>query len=229
MSESENTKKVPASGEQYLKALFVAADWIPAEYRELATGLSQAALRELYMCACDEVPYETAKAALEKKNQEQALHLVRLKKIEDEALSDSSQNLSELIKRTEGFEEQMRMISETVSQIALQGATLQDAFESEQEALPKEEEEKATSTAEKVTLPVNSTKRLHLKLKVRTRKRFVERLIADGYNSEQLQFICDCLEAGMSEMQIKSFASQKLPVEVMRRLKNLKFKEEIYG
>lgn len=55
---------------------------------------------------------------------------------------------------------------------------------------------------------------------------FVEELLEDGYSSEQLGYILDCMEDGADPEEIKRFASPKLPVELMRRLRMMEKKEE---
>lgn len=53
-------------------------------------------------------------------------------------------------------------------------------------------------------------------------KRFIDQYIKnDKMKSEQTEFLLDCLEEGMSVKEIEKFAAPGLPVEVMKRLKNL--------
>lgn len=219
-------KKAPATGEQYLRALFVVAEWIPEEYRGLASGLTQEVLRELYLCACENVPAKKAKEALEKKNREKALHHLRLKKIEEEALSESTLNLNDLMKRTEGFEKEIHDMAQTISQIAAaQGPTIQEVFP---ERKAETQQPKAESKEKpEISLPEKASEKQSFILSVRRKgqKHFVEKMFTKGYSNEQISFILDCIEEGLSEKQIKSFASPKLPVPIMLRLKNLKIKE----
>lgn len=230
IKQAAPAKKAPATGEQYLRALFVAAEWIPEEYRGLASGLTQEVLRELYMCACEGVPEKKAKEALEKKNQEKALHHLRLKIIEEEALSESTLNLNDLMKRTEGFEKEIHDMAQTISQIAAaQGPTIQEVF-------PEEKEETQQPKAEskekpEISLPEKASEKqgFIFSIKRKGQKHFVEKMFSEGYSNDQISFILDCIEEGLSEKQIKSFASPKLPVDIMIRLKNLKIKEGKYN
>ncbi len=54
---------------------------------------------------------------------------------------------------------------------------------------------------------------------------YVERLLKEGYDTDQLDFLLDCMEEGLTAKEIQRFASPKLPVKVMRRLKMIGEKE----
>lgn len=56
---------------------------------------------------------------------------------------------------------------------------------------------------------------------------FMGELLDDGYSSEQLDYILDCMEDGADLEDIKRFASPKLPVDLMRRLRMLEERKEI--
>lgn len=56
---------------------------------------------------------------------------------------------------------------------------------------------------------------------------FIERSLAQGYSSEQLEYLLDCMEEGVAVETIERFSSPKLPVDVMRRLRTLEERKEV--
>lgn len=54
---------------------------------------------------------------------------------------------------------------------------------------------------------------------------YIEQLLEDGYEPDQLDFLLDCIEDGMDITEIQEFASPRLPVHVMKRLRDLKERE----
>ena len=58
-------------------------------------------------------------------------------------------------------------------------------------------------------------------------KRFIERYIANAdFSPEQVMFLLNCMEEGMSISDIEKFASPNLSVEVMQRIKALQNRKE---
>ena len=55
---------------------------------------------------------------------------------------------------------------------------------------------------------------------------FVERCLKEGYSTEQMDYILDCLEAGAAIEDIERIASPNLPVDMMRRLRTLEERKE---
>lgn len=52
--------------------------------------------------------------------------------------------------------------------------------------------------------------------------KYIEALVKEGYSVEQIDFILDCMEAGDSIREIEEFASPKITVELMKKLRNMK-------
>ena len=65
-----------------------------------------------------------------------------------------------------------------------------------------------------------------LKSRTESIHKYVESLLEEGYTDEQLSFLLDCLEDGDTPEQIRKYASPKLPVEVMKRLKMMEERED---
>lgn len=55
----------------------------------------------------------------------------------------------------------------------------------------------------------------------------VVNMISEGYSEQQINFILSCIEEGMSESDIQSFSDPRIPIEVMKKLKELKEKENL--
>ena len=301
--QGQNTEKVKA--EKYLAALFWYADWIPEAYKKLAVDNQSNidCLKELYLCACDDVPAEKAAEAMTKKPPEGALRFLRRKQLEDIALEDSKKELAALRKKTGAMEKEVAKMSEMVSNIAAYMQEEDDMFpepERYQEyqeqlqqknnkqsigeekpvrrslkkresgqphiALPPENAYQSVAAPGRKTdgrnpagfeaesgigeewpdmpitgmmvenrnteaVPDSGTfsaeqkpkKKMDflLRRKERSRVRYIECLLKEGYDTEQLDFLLDCIEEGMTKDEIQQFASPKLPVRVMQRLKSI--------
>lgn len=55
--------------------------------------------------------------------------------------------------------------------------------------------------------------------------KYIETLVKEGYSIEQIDFILDCMEAGDSIREVEEFASPKITVELMKKLRELRKKE----
>lgn len=55
--------------------------------------------------------------------------------------------------------------------------------------------------------------------------KYIETLTKEGYSIEQIDFILDCMEAGDAIREIEEFASPKITVELMKKLRELQKKE----
>ena len=55
---------------------------------------------------------------------------------------------------------------------------------------------------------------------------FMENCLQEGYSQEQLSYFLDCIESGTTLEEIKRFASPKLPVTMMQRLRVMEERKE---
>ncbi len=239
-TEKKPEKKRP-TGEQYLYALFLCAGWIPEEYRPLAAGVEKRTeeLKELYLCACDGIPAKKAKEALESKSPFSALKFLRMKKLEEEALSSCTGSLDLVAKKTEALEQEFAKMSSTLNQLTDYLPDMEALFPEEtkeeqaksynrqQEILNKEPEKDGTNGKD---VPESGTRKKMISGKLKSlmqpgkRKSiaaFIGRMAKQGYTLEQMDFALDCFEEGMTEAQIERITSPNLPVGVMRRLRNM--------
>lgn len=278
--QREQPQNVEAA-KKYLTALLWYADWIPEAYKKLAMDNQSniECLKELYLCACGDVPAEKAAEAMSQKPPEDALRFLRRKQMEDTVAGE----LDALRKKTGAMEKEVAKMSELVSNIAAYIQEEDDMFpepEEKQEyqevqsrqnnnkqftdeekpvrrslkkresGLPhmnkptdiepesgaREERPDVSKTRmmvenrnteavpESGTLSVEKPKRkidFWLRRKERSKASYIERLLKEGYDTEQLDFLLDCIEEGMTESEIQQFASPKLPVRVMQRLKSI--------
>lgn len=243
-TEKKPEKKRP-TGEQYLYALFLCADWVPEEYRPLAASVEKRTeeLKELYLCACDGIPAKKAKEALENKSPFPALKFLRMKKLEEEALSSCTGSLDLVAKKTEALEQEFAKMSSTLNQLTEHLPDMAALFPADpQEAQVKSDEQKKTLSEEPESgrtkgkdVPESGTRKkgkLPGKLKnlMHPGKRkniaaFIGRMSEQGYTLEQMDFALDCFEEGMTEAQITNIISPNLPVGVMRRLRNMEMEK----
>ncbi len=97
--------------------------------------------------------------------------------------------------------------------------------EPEKEDVP----EFSTQKQEKENVPKFGTKkRIHLPWEKSIEPaEFIEKSLAEGYSNEQLSYLLDCMEEGVPVEIIKKFSSPRLPVDVMKRLRNLEERKEL--
>lgn len=106
--------------ESYFYVAFRKAEGLPEEYKTAADRFREvpAVLNELYLCACDGVPFAKAEKALEKEPAEAALKLVRRKCIADAAAGEYEQEFEIIKRRARQMEEQVSRISRDIERIA---------------------------------------------------------------------------------------------------------------
>ena len=118
--EGREAGRKPYAWDAYLYTAFRKAEWLPEEYKTAADRFRElpAVLNELYLCACDGLPFEKAAEALEKKPAEAALKMVRRKYIADAAAGGYEQELEDVKARARQMEEQVGRITRDIDRIA---------------------------------------------------------------------------------------------------------------
>ncbi len=251
---SNEPEKRKGTGEQYLYALIKCADWVDKPYKQLAekNRARPEVLKELYLCACDGVPIEKAMEAQEKNPPEGALKFLRRKFLESAATNEYQEQLTGIKKTTSTLEKEVRQMSGMLKHIAEHVPDFDSMFPKEsqqmleqeiqsQKDVPKsgtqekvQEDVPKSSTQEKVQedVPKSGTKKKNRNVRFPWEKKkgpadFIEKSLEAGYSNEQLDYLLDCMEEGLSVEKIERFSSPKLPVEVMRRLRSLEERKEI--
>lgn len=239
---------LPGTGEQYLDALIRCADWVPTPYKKLA-ALNKArpeVMKELYLCACDGIPAEKAEEAQEKRPPEGALRFLRRKYIQNETMGDYTEELTSIKATASYLEKEVKQMSETLQHIAdhvpnfdamfPERVLLQEKSETEDDKLQEKEDDKLQEkeddelqeTEEKTDSGLQKIKK---KWAARKKQKgisyFMEEMMEKGYGTEQVDYLLTCLEEGLSVEQIRKFASPKLPIDVMQRLRMLEERKEI--
>ena len=233
-------------GEQYLGALFKCASWISPAYKEMAEKAKGKleVLKELYLCSCDGVSEEKALETLDKDNPEVMLRFIRQKCVEERATKGYEEELKEIRKAAalvrhemQDMKEKMDAITEKVPSIAAmfpEEEPVKDAVEQPvepvKEIIRKKEQVSSENEKEqgvkKWKAKIHKTFSTLLKSRTESIHKYVESLLEEGYTDEQLSFLLDCLEDGDTPEQIRKYASPKLPVEVMKRLKMMEERED---
>lgn len=209
--KQERKKTESAKAEKYMAALIWFADWIPDGYKKLAVNNQGDVeiLKGLYLCACDGVPVELAAEVLENDSAEE-LTAVRMEHIagslpEKQAQQDPGENVPDSgTQEPEGQHLDATMYSELSEHIGHSDV--------------------------KQNVPKSGTGNLQKKRNLffwrkRNMVRYIERLLAEGYDTNQMNFLLDCIEDGLTAAEIREFASPKLPVDVMWRLKMIEEKK----
>lgn len=254
-AKNVETEKRKGTGEQYLFALIRCADWVEKSYKQLAekNRANPEILKELYLCACDGVPVEKAIEALQKNPPEGALRFTRRKHLENVSMDEYQEQLSGIKKTTTALEKEVKQMSGMLQHIAEHvpdfdsmfpgDESIESNMEPEQKKqfegiVPKEPEQKqkkedvpksGTQADADENVPKSGTKKRNIRFSWKKQKKpaeFIEKSIQEGYSNEQLEYLLDCMEEGLSVEKIERFASVKLPVDVMRRLRSLEERKE---
>lgn len=213
------------------------------------------AVKELYLCACDSVPAEKAMEALEKKPPGNALKFIRRKLLEDAATSGYGEELADVRRTAAILEQELKQMAEDIEQLSNHMPSFDDMFpdvpsqkngerggENEkrepsaggvQEESPANENmpvkkgwEKWKRSPRRKNVPESGTKKWRIPWhRSRRISVYIEQLLEDGYEPDQLDFLLDCIEEGADITEIREFASPRLPVHVMKRLRDLKERE----
>lgn len=241
-----DAKKIP-SAQEYLYAMIRCAEWVSDDYKKLAEKNKEKLeiLKELYLCACDGVPVEKVQGALDqKKSSDKMLHAIRKKCLEESLTTDYEKEISTIQKKAAALEKNVNQMKDEVKDIKERMPTLESAFpeqmdvkkKAEPEAVPisgksqeqQEEPENGDEPGKKENVPKSGTGEKALSkfdwirpFRAKSKRRYIEYLLQEGYDKEQLSYLMDCLEKGMTPGEIEKIASPKLPVEIMERLRQM--------
>ena len=238
-----DAKKIP-SAQEYLYAMIRCAEWVSDDYKKLAEKNKEKLeiLKELYLCACDGVPVEKVQGALEqKKSSDKMLHAIRKKCLEESLTTDYEKEISTIQKKAAALEKNVNQMKDEVKDIKERMPTLESAFpEQRDKAEPKavpisgksqkqsEEPENRDKPEKKENVPKFGTDGKTLSkfdwirpFRAKAKRRYIEYLLQEGYDKEQLSYLMDCMEKGMTPGEIEKIASPKLPVEIMERLRQM--------
>lgn len=198
---------------RYLAALIQYADWVPEDYKKLMTKNSPVELlKELYLCACDNVPLKKVQEAQNGKDSVNALRKVRYEYLRELVEKGYEQELKELRKRITTAEAKIVEQEHKLQNVPKFGTVHQE------EKIQSHVSEKVSE--EKNSLFIHNQKRGYFRRRSKSPVVFLSEIV-DTYSTEQLQFIMDCIEEGISVQDIRAFISPVLPVEVMQRLKKI--------
>lgn len=212
--------------------------------------------KELYLCACDGVPVEKAAEAMQKNPPDGALAFVRQKHLENVLFRSYEQELSSIKETTSSLEQEVRTMSQTLTHLAEHVPQLDAMFpetdvpesgtqqDSAQTVPPVNTPEKKAETVEEAEKNKPGDGRIEKKehpalsgmqgfgiwKKIKQKKdnisAYLEKCLKEGYSSEQLEYLLDCMEDGMSIPELERIASPQLPVDMMRRLRMMEERKE---
>ena len=250
-SVPESGTKKPEQATVKKKAAAKCASWISPAYKEMAEKAKGKleVLKELYLCSCDGVSEEKALETLDKDNPEVMLRFIRQKCVEERATKGYEEELKEIRKAAALVRHEMQDMKEKLDAITEKVPSMAAMFpegEPVKEIIRKKEQVSSENEKEQPDVPESGTNvvsekeqgvkkwkdKIHktfsnlLKSRTESIHKYVESLLEEGYTDEQLSFLLDCLEDGDTPEQIRKYASPKLPVEVMKRLKMMEERED---
>lgn len=213
---------------QYLAILFRYAGWIPASCRSVAEGVTgPELLNEIYLCVCEGVSADKITQAKASRYPEAALKILRRGHVAGDILSEKQMaEISELKKRVAVAEKKNQELNQ---RLLLLGKQTKGPGEKKEDAPPKpqtpaQQEENPRIVVVREPKP---SRRFSFGKPKQSVSAFLHTLLEDGaYSREQMEYLLDCIEEGISLEVLREIASPKLPVEVMRRLLAMKRQEE---
>lgn len=234
-------KEKQTSAYEYLYATIKTADWISDEYKSFAEKYkdTQEPLRELYLCICDGVSIDVLELAEMNETVAEAFRDCRMKQLESDFIRRFSYDIKKLKNITTETKKEVKNMSGTMKQIADTIPTFDEMFmhdSPELVSIEVKEQPRIGATSVKISAEkvddvgsVSETKPQKVSFKGMLSKlhrerpvQYIETLIKEGYSNEQINYILECLESGVSIAEIKKFASPKIDVELMKKLRNMK-------
>lgn len=246
--EAENRKvrksiKKQAAGKEndIYTQLFMQED-IPEEYVKVAAKEERSpVLKELFLCAIENVPMEKVEIAMLKDPPEETLRLLRQKYSKSKEIRDIADEIHSIKEMFINFQKEQKKLLKMVTALKEDRGVFDTLFPEEQigqgAALPKEKtpltqkEEIATESEmskEEDNKEVKSKVKNFLEKSFSSEKtvtQYVESLYKDGYKTEQVNFILDCLEEGIRLKDLKKLFNPIFPIETMEKLKQKYIRE----
>ena len=209
------------------------------------------ALIELYLCISDKVSLDVLELVELNENVAEAFRECRRNHLEAEFLKKYSRDIRQIKHIASATEREVKQMSGTVKQIADNIPTFEELFmqppEDTKSADAKKKKKPTKQEAEKTDniVPQKENKEeiqpevvsasennimpgkkkqnfITAFLNTKSPAKYVESLVREGYSKEQVEFILECLEAGDSIREVKEFASPKIEVDLMRKLRKMK-------
>lgn len=217
-------------GEKYLLAFMKCAAWVPQEYKILIEKYQKNIdlVKELYLCCCDGVLVEKLIPLIE--SNEFSLSLLqdlRKRQIAEEINQKSIMVPESLFPE----QEPPKVLEEDFKEDAeMRNQKKQQLIEESEFPGTSRKEEKDTHQQKKHKKEKFPKKNLFQRLKAEKKEEatenltipdFVNNLVKEGYQREQVDYIVSCMEEGVTQEEIKKFIAPNLPVDIMKRLRKL--------
>lgn len=223
-------KNVLAS--KYLHAAFMEAPWLSAEYKELAEKYisEPKIIRELYLCACDGVKINILQIAETKKPIDESFRRCRKRHLEERFLKEYSQELESIKAISSSVANEVKSVSEKVNHIAEHIPSMEEMFPQTEppKDVPTEQIKSNLQPSSKIEVTVKNESRQRVELLKhighmfqgkKNMTKYMESLVKEGYSMEQINFILDCIEQGDTIKDVERYASSKLDIDIMKKLR----------
>lgn len=222
---------------QCLLALIRHADWIGEPYKKADYEFKDLELlNEVYLCACAGIAADRViGAAASDGTAEECISKIR--NIRQEYMTEKIKR--EYDEKTQRLENILRKLRKENNEIKKQAEAMRKELEDQ---VPRQKKKTEQSDRRESDGRTEDMTRVIVIREEATPKKFpwtkrenrenpvtayIEQLIQDKvYTGEQIGYILDCIEEGVPLDTIKSFASPKLPVDVMKRLRAMGEKKE---
>lgn len=219
---------------EYLFAAFMEADWIDEKYKSFGEKFRKEPkiIRELYLCACDGVDINMLHMAETKEPIENSFRGCRKRHLEERFLAGYTDDLNALKVISNAMVSEVKKVSQKVTHIAEHIPSMEEMFtqtEPPKESVNEQQEKiiNKVPVADRIEVSVKHEKPSFMSnfregfFRLKRPAKYVEKLVSEGYSEEQIAFILDCLESGDKIKDIEAFASPKITVELMKKLRDV--------
>lgn len=245
----KSMKKASISKESDIYMQLFNQEEMPEEYIKVVAKEERIpVLKQLFLCAIEEVPIEKVEIALLKDPPDESLKQVRQKYSKTKEIRDISDEVHSIKEMITNFQKEQKKLLKMVASIKEDTGVFDAMFPEEQviqgehlvkekikKPLPQKEEMQEKSEVEETSGEVEIGEgKIKTKIGSFMEKNFsteksithyIESLYKDGYKTEQVNFILDCLEEGIKVKDLKKMFNPVFPIETMEKLKNKYLKE----
>lgn len=217
-----------------LTLLQKAEAFVSNDYKNIALqyNTNLQVLREIYSCACDNIPAKEVIGVLEKENAASYLRQLRYKIIANEVIGEGKNKLGDISAIADTIQNKLGTMEKTIQTLHDNSSELSELFVDIRPpsgavvmSVTQESNFSTKNSRKSSENTVDTFKKKRLTRKQKTNvAAYIGLLKEEGYSSEQISYVLSLAEEGMKPVEIEEFIHPGLTIEMMEKIKNMKLK-----
>lgn len=207
--------------------------FVSKDYKNIALqyNTNLQVLREIYVCACDNVPAKDVITMLEKENAANYLRQLRYKMIANDIIGEGKNKLGDISAIADTIQGKLGSMEKTIKNLHDNSSELNELFVDLQPpsgamvmSVAQDNHHAKDKSSKKANYAVADTFKKK-KLNRRQKKNvaaYIGLLKEEGYSSEQISYVLDLCEGGMKPTEIEEFIHPGLTIEMMEKIRTMK-------